>query len=152
MKNALAVLFDALQEMTLLFGSGGIDGECCGDLSFIEFVAIKKAREHPGLMIKDLGHALNLTKSGATRIVDRLEKKRYLRRNISPHDGRVCCVTISPRGARIVARVEGREIGRLGRALQAVGRGKIDKIASDMALISRALRKITPPKSAPRKR
>ncbi len=80
------------------FGNRGINGECCGDLSLVEFMALKKIYENENITIQEVGNALNFTKSGASKITDRLESKGYVARETSPIDGRVCCVRATQKG------------------------------------------------------
>ena len=98
-------IYDSLQEIAWHFGSHGINGECCGDLSFVEFMALKKVYENADNSIQEIGNMLNFTKSGATRIINRLENKGYVARESSPIDGRVCCVSITAKGIEAILRI-----------------------------------------------
>jgi len=108
MNNQIAEIYNLIQELSWHFGSHGLDGECCGDLSLVEFMALKTTYENEELSIQDIGNALSFTKSGATRIIDRLENKGYVVRKRSPVDGRVCCVTLTDKGEKTVAKIMGR--------------------------------------------
>ena len=55
--------------------------------------------------MQDIAKDLGFTKGGATRVVNRLEKKGYIRRQRSPEDGRVCCVDVTPQGSMLVKTV-----------------------------------------------
>ena len=103
-KNILNI-YSLLQELAWHFGSHGFNGECCEDLSLVEFMALKKAYENNNFSIQDIGIALNFTKSGATRIIDRLESKGYISRERSPIDGRVCCVTVTVKGKIVSTKI-----------------------------------------------
>lgn len=105
MNKQITSIYDSLQEITWNFGAHGINGECCDDLSAVEFMALKKAHQINECSVQELGNALNFTKSGATRIVNRLEEKGYVLRKNSPIDGRVCCVTITDKGEDILSRI-----------------------------------------------
>jgi len=77
-------IYNSLQEIAWHFGDHGINGKCCGDLSFVEFMALKKIYEDKDISIQEIGFNLNFTKSGATKIINRLEKKELCnRRNLS---------------------------------------------------------------------
>ncbi len=84
------------------FGPRGLDGECCHDLGMSEFIALDKASLTIGCSVQDVGNSLGYTKSGATRIVNRLEKKGYVERARSSKDGRICCVVITEKGKNIL--------------------------------------------------
>jgi DNA-binding MarR family transcriptional regulator len=105
MNKSILGIYDSLQEIALHFGSHGINGECCDDLSFVEFMALKKIHGNNDFSIQEVGNALNFTKSGATRIINRLENKGYVAREHSPIDGRVCCVKITAKGLKVTSKI-----------------------------------------------
>jgi DNA-binding MarR family transcriptional regulator len=67
-----------------------------------EFIALDKVFTTSNCAVQDVGYSLGFTKSGATRIVNRLEKKGYVRKVKSHEDSRVCCVEITKSGERIL--------------------------------------------------
>lgn len=91
-----------LIELAWLLGPRGLNGECCEDLSMPEFIALDKVANTQDCPVQDIGQALGFTKSGATRIVNRLEKKGCIRRIKASNDARVCCVVITDRGKEIL--------------------------------------------------
>ena len=105
MKQQIIDIYDSLQEIAWHFGSRGINGECCDDLSFVEFIALKKVQHNDDYSIQEIGKALNFTKSGATRIINRLENKGYVLRKNSTIDGRVCCVTSTVKGNIAISKI-----------------------------------------------
>lgn len=105
MKNKITDIYSLLQELTWHFGNSGLNGECCENLSLVEFMALKKIYENNYITIQETGIALNFTKSGATRIIDRLENKGYVVRQHSPIDGRVCCVAVTDKGRKIITKI-----------------------------------------------
>lgn len=80
------------------FGPRGPDGECCRDLTMPEFMALAKVSETMDCPVREIGSTLGYTKSGATRMVDRLEKKGLVSRARSEIDGRICCIKITKQG------------------------------------------------------
>src|SRR5665647_202988 len=105
MNKNIPDIYNLIQELSWHFGNHGFNGECCGDLSLVEFMAIKKAYENNDFSIQEIGSAINFTKSGATRIIDRLENKGYVARENSLIDGRVCCVSITAKGIEVISRI-----------------------------------------------
>lgn len=105
MNKGISEIYNSLQEIAWHFGNLGINGECCGDLSLVEFMALKKAEENKYFSIQEIGNALSFTKSGATRIIDRLVNKGYVVRVRSTVDGRVCCVSLTAKGKEILVKV-----------------------------------------------
>ena len=102
MNKNIPDIYNLIQELSWHFGNHGFNGECCRDLSLVEFMALKKIQESENITIQEIGSALNFTKSGASKIVDRIESKGYAVREISPIDGRVCCVIPTSKGTEIL--------------------------------------------------
>lgn len=111
-------IYDSVLELICHFGNQDINGQCCGDLSFIEYRVLKKLSEEPNLPIKQIGISLTVTKSGATRIIDRLERKGYAVRKHSHKDGRVCCVELTEKGKCTVEEVSNRYVSYLRNSLK----------------------------------
>lgn len=103
MDNNAADIYRSILELFWRFGNHGFNGECCGDLSLVEFMALKKVQESTEITIQEIGNAINFTKGGASKIVDRLENKGYVVRMNSLVDGRVCCVLTTEKGKKTVA-------------------------------------------------
>jgi len=95
-----------LHEIAWQFGPRGLNGECCGDLSMPEFRALKMVDANSACAVQDIGFALDFTKSGATRVIDRLEKKGYVLRERSENDGRIVYVKITPKGKDVLKRID----------------------------------------------
>ncbi len=91
-----------IRESTWRFGARGLNGECCGDLSQPEYRALCLASDKRQCSMQEIAQGLGFTKSGATRVIDRLEKKGYVERRRSSEDGRVCCVKVSPSGRALI--------------------------------------------------
>ncbi len=103
MKNKeIKEISKALRKIAWHFGSRGSDNECCEDLSMPEFLALEKIAKTMDCPINTVGSYLGFTKSGATRVVNRLERKGYVKKLKSPEDGRICCVTVTTRGTGIL--------------------------------------------------
>ncbi len=98
-------IYNLIQELSWHFGAHGINGECCGDLSLVEYMALKKIKESENITVQEMGNALNFTKSGASKIIDRLENKGYVAREISSIDGRVCYVNPTAKGAETASEI-----------------------------------------------
>ena len=94
-----------LREIVWKFGSQGLDGQCCGDLSAPEMRALRSVFACADCSMQNLAQTLGFTKGGATRVVDRLEKKKMVKRVRSAEDGRVCCVQLTKAGEDMLGRV-----------------------------------------------
>jgi DNA-binding MarR family transcriptional regulator len=55
---------------------------------------------HPGLLLKDLARGLRISNPAATRLVDRLVARRYVRRELEPEDRRRVRLHPTPAGRR----------------------------------------------------
>ncbi len=91
-----------IREITWHFGSRGLKGECCGDLSQPEYRALCMASEKSKGAMRMVAKSLGFTMSGASRVIDRLEKMGYAKRKRIPEDGRVCCIEVTPSGQTLI--------------------------------------------------
>jgi len=98
-------LAELLDEIIGRFGSQGADGYCCEDVSYVEYRALRVLAKSGDSTVQGLGQQLGLTKSGATRVVDRLERRDYVCRKRNEADHRVCCVTLTDQGHALVERI-----------------------------------------------
>lgn len=135
---------NSLQEIAWHFGSHGINGECCDNLSFVEFMALKKIHGNNDFSIQDIGNALNFTKSGATRIINRLENKGYVVRKNSPIDGRICCVSITAKGMEAISRIMENYTVYLEDVLKEFGPQKVEHIRDALEMLVNAVQKNKP--------
>jgi len=101
-KGLISELSRSLIEIAWYFGPKGLDGECCDNLTMPEFIALDKVAATPDCPVQDVGFALNFTKSGATRLVGRLEKKGYIVKVRSSLDARLFCVAITEKGGQVL--------------------------------------------------
>lgn len=102
-QSAISDISRALIEISWHFGPKGLNGECCENLTMPEFIALDKISATSQCAVQDVGYSLGFTKSGATRIVNRLEKKGYVQKIKSHEDARVCCVEITKSGERVLS-------------------------------------------------
>ena len=116
-KHDTSRLAEALTDLIWELGAQGLDGVCCADLSLIEFHVLRRLARTGHLSLQDVGADACLTKSGATRLVDRLQERGFVQRERSPDDGRVCCVTATVAGEAARAAAQAALAARLGRAL-----------------------------------
>ncbi len=101
-KEIISEFNRALIEIAWHFGAKGLNGECCDNLTMPEFIALDKVSTTQNCPVQDVGYCLGFTKSGATRVVNRLEKKGYIIKVKSPRDARVCCVVITESGEKVL--------------------------------------------------
>jgi len=109
-----------VQEIAWSFGARGFYGECCGDLSLPEYRTLCLASDQHRCSMQEIAKGLGFTKSGATRLIDRLEKKGFVKRIRSPEDGRVCCVEITLSGRVLIDAVNQKNENRIAMILSKI--------------------------------
>lgn len=109
-QKPISSLSRSLIEIAWHFGPKGLNGECCENLTMPEFIALDKVSTRSNCAVQDVGNSLGFTKSGATRVVNRLEKKGYVRKIKSHDDARVCCVEITKSGEGVLSSADSRYI------------------------------------------
>lgn len=134
-------IYNLLQEISWHFGSRGINGECCEDLSFVEFMALKKVYENDEISVQEVGNYLNITKSGATKIINRLELKGYVLKKNSPVDGRVCCICITDKGTEVITKIISKYTAHIDEILGNLDPKAIGEIESTLKLLNDSLSK-----------
>ena len=141
MNNGISEIYSMIQELSWYFGNQGFNGKCCGDLSLVEFMAVKKVSEKDDITMRDIGIALNITKSGASKIIDRLENKGYVLRVQSPIDGRVCCVVITDKGSCVITKIVESYTGYVGEMLKNLEADAITHVTSGLEILINSVRK-----------
>lgn len=140
MDQSIPVIYDLLQEIAWYFGNRGFDGQCCEDLSLTEFMALKNSRDN-NCSLQEIGHALNFTKSGATRIIDRLENKGYVKRIKSESDGRVCCAPVTEKGEQTIMKIMDQNINDLDQKLHHLEPATLEQIREALEILLKEVRK-----------
>ena len=145
MKEKRRELLDLLQEATWLFGNRAFDGACCEGLSYMEYQALAEMERTENCSIQNIGKAIRFTKSGATRIIDRLERKGYAQRQRSAADGRVCCVAITSRGKSVTSKITENYAACLDDVLKDLDVRSLEMISDALGFLIAAAR---PPKAS----
>lgn len=109
-----------ISEITWNFGPRGLKGECCGDLSQPEYRTLCLASDQSRCSMQAIAQNLGVTKSGATRIVDRLERKGYAERKRSLEDGRVCCIELTPSGMMLIEDLRRENANRIDKIMSRI--------------------------------
>lgn len=88
-----------MQELVRVYQFRDRDRACYGAVTPNECYALEAVERAGGLSVNALATALGLHKSNASRIVDALELKRFVRRKGDPDDGRAVRIEITAKGA-----------------------------------------------------
>ena len=111
--SMISELSRSLLEIVWHFGPKGLNGECCDNLTMPEFIALDKVSSTKDCPVQDIGISLGFTKSGATRVVNRLEKKGYVKKIKSHYDARFCCVDITEKGELVLKSTDSRYLEKI---------------------------------------
>jgi DNA-binding MarR family transcriptional regulator len=139
--NDASELPRSLIEIVWHFGPKSLDGICCENLSMPEFIALEKISITQNCPVQDIGIKLGFTKSGATRIVSRLEKKGFVKKHKFPNDARVCCVTITSKGQQALDSAGGICASKLERLISRIPDNARAKVKESLTAMAKALRK-----------
>jgi DNA-binding MarR family transcriptional regulator len=131
----------ALREIVWHFGPKGLDGECCANLSMAEFLALEKVAETPDCPVQEIGRQLGFTKSGATRVVNRLERKGYVQKIRSNQDGRICCVVITETGEEVLRSADVGYFNQLERVFSRMPKSTTRQMKDMLVTLSRTLKR-----------
>lgn len=134
-------IYNLIQELSWYFGNQGFNGDCCGDLSLVEFMALKKVYDKNNSTIQEIGNTLNITKSGASKIIDRLENKDYVLRVQSLIDGRVCCVAITDKGREAIKSIIERYTIYVGKMLEEIEPDAVNNIKNTLEVLLNSVQK-----------
>lgn len=93
---------------------------CYYDLSVTQCYALSALVVHGPMPLNRLAHILYLDKSTASRVVDSLERKGYVRRKADPKDGRALRLKASPKGHEVHVRIENDLVEEMIKLLDAI--------------------------------
>jgi MarR family 2-MHQ and catechol resistance regulon transcriptional repressor len=79
---------------------------CYYDVSVTQCYAISALISHGSMTLNGLAAQLYLDKSTASRVVNSLERKGYLRRSIDPRDGRALSLEATKKALALHSRIE----------------------------------------------
>ncbi|MEN6349385.1 MAG: MarR family transcriptional regulator [Syntrophomonas sp.] len=134
MDKSIPAIYELLQGISWYFGNRGFDGQCCEDLSLTEFMALKTTYDS-NCSLQEIGNVLNFTKSGATRIIDRLENKGYVKRIKSNSDGRICCAPVTEKGEQTVIKIMDKNINDLDKKLRSLEPETLNRIKEALEIL-----------------
>ena len=94
-----------LEDMMYEFGTHDMSVNCCEDISHGEFRALRTMSRSDRCTMQDIAKSIAVTKSGATRIVSRLEEKNLAHRVHGQNDARICCVQLTKEGKALLSKI-----------------------------------------------
>ncbi|MRI32759.1 hypothetical protein EOPP23_07130 [Endozoicomonas sp. OPT23] len=111
-------LYDQLMMLAWSLNSACSSSDACSDFSIVDYLALKTVGEQQGCPVQTIGKTLGITKSGATRIVKRLESRDLLKTHSSPEDGRVRCLKLTESGQNCLIEIQRYQSERITKALK----------------------------------
>jgi DNA-binding MarR family transcriptional regulator len=138
-ENDLSNVFRSLIEIVWYFGPKSLDGTCCENLSMPEYIALDKISNTENCPVQEIGIKLGFTKSGATRIVNRLEMKGFVKKHKYPDDARICCITITSKGQQALDSAGGVCAAKLERLITKMPASSQIKIKESLTIMAKAL-------------
>ena len=111
-------LYDSLLQLAWSFNTYCCDSEEFGEFTLIDFLALRIIDQQKDCPIQTLSKHLCVTKSGATRVVKRLEKRSLVTINNSTSDGRVRCLRLSKEGLQSLTKIQEMHCGKIQASLK----------------------------------
>ncbi len=142
MKSSLDVnpLANNLVEIMWKFGPQGLDKQCCDDLSMAEYRAMTVISEIRSCSVQDVAKHLGFTKSGATRIANRLEKKGFITKERWAQDNRICCLTPTSEGVKALSNASHEFTESLKTVLAAMPEEQRNNLAEALGMMAKAIK------------
>ncbi|MGI9276698.1 MAG: MarR family winged helix-turn-helix transcriptional regulator [Endozoicomonas sp.] len=104
-------------------GKGCDSGEC-DDFSLIDFLAMRVIDKQQNCPVQAIGKALGITKSGATRVVKRLEKRGLVAMKSSTEDARIRSLCLTESGQDCMNSVNRYQADSMSELLSSMGEEK----------------------------
>jgi len=96
------------------------EGKCCENISRSEYQALRTALRQDMSTMQDIARSAAVTKSGATRLLARLEGKGLACRIQDEKDGRICCVVLTKEGRSLLESIEKRLTDKISYILKSL--------------------------------
>lgn len=101
LENDARALFTAVRNLLQKYQFRDRQRTCYRDISVTQCYALEALSQNGAMGVNRLSSELRLEKSSASRMIDSLEDKGYVRRAADPQDGRAKIVELTSEGQRI---------------------------------------------------
>ncbi len=133
---------EALKKFRQIFSSAQhhfrrVEDQC--GLSGAQLWVLREVAEHPGQRVSDLARAMSVHLSTASNLLDKLTKRKLIRRERNDPDQRIVRLFLTEEGARIVASAPGPARGVLPDALNRLPDESLDSLNRSLALLLDAI-------------
>lgn len=119
------------------------------EITLTQLMVLRRLREGP-LSASALGHALGLSPTSVTRLVDRLEARRLVERRRSEDDRRCVEIRLEPAGERLLGEVKvmrGTDLHRAVESMTVAERRRLTAALRDLVDRTRRLAAHTEPRT-----
>lgn len=114
-------LYDSFLVLSHHFNNACCTKEQCEDFSLIDYLALRSIQSQPQCSIQTIACTLGFTKSGATRVIKRLERRGLISIGIHSEDARIKCVALTDAGQECMASVSDFQSQRIEQLLKKMG-------------------------------
>lgn len=101
-----AALHRLLVDLKRVYQFRDRDQICCHDISVTQYWALEALERGGTLTLNELAAQLYLDKSTASRVIDALERKGYVKRSRHRNDGRALALNATPAGRQLFIRID----------------------------------------------
>ena len=133
-------LYDDLITLNWYFSDRCCTGSDFDCLSMVDFLALRLIHQRHHCPIQTISKALCMTKSGATRVVKRLEKQHLITITTSSDDARVRCLSLTEKGNKAVSNVIQTQTQHLQALLESIGDEKSQQLTSGIKALMTTLK------------
>jgi DNA-binding MarR family transcriptional regulator len=109
------------------------------DISQVDFAVIDMLKTDECLSCKELAQIMRLSTSRCSRIIERLQRKGYVERNIGDVDRRVIQVSLTAKGGRLRKDIEKLKTQCEKRIFSAIDPGDVELVKKGMKILRESL-------------
>lgn len=132
MRHSARQLYNDFLTLSRHFSGSCCSNDKCDDFTFIDFFALRSVHENPDCSVQTVGNRLGFSKSGATRVVKRLESRGLLTLCTSAEDARIKCLALTALGEQCLMSVEDVQAARIEMMLKKIGPEKSQQLMEGM--------------------
>ena len=111
-------LYDALVTLSHHFSTSCCESSHCEEFTLIDYLALRSIQNQPECSIQTVGQSLGFTKSGATRVIKRLQARNMISICVNPDDSRIKCLSLTELAENCLQSVISLQEKRMDKLLQ----------------------------------
>jgi len=138
-RNGTQEVLDAVRRIVQSLRESSRRAERHVGVSGAQLFVLQKLAESPSLSVNDLADRTHTHQSSVSTVVARLVDGGLVRRARSGDDGRSVRLSLTPRGARLAARVPGLPQERLVRGVEQLSSSRRRQLASALGALAQAM-------------